>query len=506
MKRILCPLLFCFLLSAQAVLAAGISFPAFISDGMVLQQRSKASLWGKSAENSAITVVTSWDNKKYTTRSDKRGNWKLQVVTPAAGGPYSITFEEADNRISSGGSVTTSGSTKTFGSVTTAGNSTNPGSRVTLHDILIGEVWLCSGQSNMEMPMKGFKNQPVENSNMDILRSTNPSLRLFTVKRNSTIERQEDVNGEWSAAEPAVVREFSATGYYFGKLLQEMLNVPVGLINSSWGGSWVESWMDSEMLAAFPAVEIPENESDIREKNRTPTTLYNAMIAPLAGYTISGVIWYQGESNYDRHETYTNLFKMMVAGWRSAWGQGVFPFYYCQIAPYEYGLITPEGEKPINSAYLREAQLKAEKEIENSGMVVLLDAGMEKGIHPAKKRVAGERLALHALAKTYHMEGITADSPVYKEMSVQGDTCVLSFDRAEMWLTARDGELNNFTVAGEDKVFYPAEAWISRSKVYVKSEAVKHPVAVRYAFENYIEGDLYGTEGLPVSSFRTDDW
>ncbi|HAR37621.1 MAG TPA: hypothetical protein DCS09_03025, partial [Porphyromonadaceae bacterium] len=158
MKRILCPLLFCFLLSAQAVLAAGISFPAFISDGMVLQQRSKASLWGKSAENSAITVVTSWDNKKYTTRSDKRGNWKLQVVTPAAGGPYSITFEEADNRISSGGSVTTSGSTKTFGSVTTAGNSTNPGSRVTLHDILIGEVWLCSGQSNMEMPMKGFKN------------------------------------------------------------------------------------------------------------------------------------------------------------------------------------------------------------------------------------------------------------------------------------------------------------------------------------------------------------
>lgn len=505
MKRILSSFLFCLLFSSQWVLAAGISFPAFISDGMVLQQRSNAPLWGKSSENSEITVVTSWDNKKYITRSDEKGNWKLHVATPAAGGPYSITIDEADNK-STSVSATTLGSITTSGSVTTSGDRTNLISSITLHDILIGEVWLCSGQSNMEMPMKGFKNQPVENSNMDILKSTNSNLRLFTVKRNSTIAPQEDVSGEWSAAEPASVREFSATGYYFGKLLQEMLHVPVGLINSSWGGSWVESWMDSEMLASFPKVEIPENESDIREKNRTPTTLYNAMIAPLAGYAIRGVIWYQGESNYDRPETYVNLFKSMVAGWRSAWGQGAFPFYYCQIAPYEYGRITLEREEPINSAYLREAQLKAEKEIENSGMVVLLDAGMEKGIHPVKKRVAGERLALQALAKTYHFDGITADSPIYKEMSVQGDTCVLSFDRAEMWLTAREGELNNFTVAGEDKLFYPAEAWISRSKVYVKSEAVKHPVAVRYAFKNYVEGDLYGTEGLPVSSFRTDDW
>ncbi len=319
MKRILSSFLFCLLFSSQWVLAAGISFPAFISDGMVLQQRSNAPLWGKSSENSEITVVTSWDNKKYITRSDEKGNWKLHVATPAAGGPYSITIVEVEKR-------------------------------TTLHDILIGEVWLCSGQSNMEMPMKGFKNQPVENSNMDILKSTNSNLRLFTVKRNSTIAPQEDVSGEWSAAEPASVREFSATGYYFGKLLQEMLHVPVGLINSSWGGSWVESWMDSEMLASFPKVEIPENESDIREKNRTPTTLYNAMIAPLAGYAIRGVIWYQGESNYDRPETYVNLFKSMVAGWRSAWGQGAFPFYYCQIAPYEYGRITPEGEEPINSA------------------------------------------------------------------------------------------------------------------------------------------------------------
>ncbi|MDD2298106.1 MAG: sialate O-acetylesterase [Fermentimonas sp.] len=475
MNRTLFFVLFCFLISAQLLNCAEISFPAFISNGMVLQQRSSAPLWGKSTKNSEIKVVTSWDSKKYLTLSDEKGNWKLSVTTPKAGGPYSITFEI-------------------------------DGSMTTLNDILIGEVWLCSGQSNMEMPMKGFKNQPVEDSNMEILKSANPNLRLFTVKRNSTIESQEDVSGEWQAAKPVSVKEFSATGYYFGKLLQEMLNVPVGLINSSWGGSWIESWMNSEMLTSFPEVEIPKDESDIREKNRTPTTLYNAMIAPLAEYGIRGVIWYQGESNYDRHETYTKLFKTMVDGWRTKWNQGIFPFYYCQIAPYEYGLITPEGEETINSAYLREAQLKAEKEIENSGMAVLMDAGMENGIHPVKKRVAGERLALHALAKTYNFEGITADSPVYKEMSVQGDTCILSFDRAEMWLTAREGELNNFTVAGEDRVFYPAEAWISRSKVHVKSEAVKFPVAVRYAFENYVDGDLYGTEGLPVSSFRTDNW
>lgn len=475
MNKTLCFALICFLFSTQLLLSAEISFPAFISDGMVLQQQTNVPLWGKADNNSDITVTTSWDGKKYNTHSTENGKWKLSVTTPKAGGPYSITFE------------TTGGTTS-------------------LNDILIGEVWLCSGQSNMEMPMKGFKNQPVEGSNMDILKSTNPNLRLFTVKRNSTIDLQEDVSGEWYSAQPASVREFSATGYYFGNLLQEMLNVPVGLINASWGGSWIESWMDTKMLSSFSEVDIPADDSDIKEKNRTPTTLYNAMIAPLAEYGIKGVIWYQGESNYDRHETYTSLFKTMVDGWREKWNQGQFPFYYCQIAPYEYGLITPEGEEPINSAYLREAQLKAESLIENSGMAVLLDAGMEKGIHPAEKRVAGERLALHAFTKTYSVEGVTADSPVYKEMSVTGDTCIISFDRADMWLTAREGELNYFTVAGEDRVFYPAKAWISRSKVYVKSETVKHPVAVRYAFENYVNGDLFGTEGLPVSSFRTDDW
>lgn len=475
MKKIIRIVLCCTLFLAHSSLKAGITFPSFISDGMVLQQQTDAALWGKASANGQVTIFTSWDNKNHDVRSDDTGNWKLKVKTPVAGGPYHITVKDGV-------------------------------SSVTLHDIFIGEVWLCSGQSNMEMPMKGFKNQPVENANFDILKSSNPQIRLFTVKRNSTLDLQNDVTGEWSPATPAAVKEFSATGYYFGRLLQEILDVPVGLICSSWGGSWVESWMDKEMLSPFPEVGLPRDESDIKEKNRTPTTLYNAMIAPLVGFSIRGVIWYQGESNYDRYATYTDLFKTMVAGWRAKWNQGSFPFYYCQIAPYDYSLITPGNQKPINSAYLREAQLNAEIEIENSGMVVLLDAGLEKGIHPAKKQLPGERLALHALAKTYHIGGVTADSPVYKEMEIRGDTIVLSFDRADMWLTSPDSGLNNFKIAGADRKFVKANAWISRSNVYVKADAVKNPVAVRYAFENYVKGDLFGTEGLPVSSFRTDNW
>ena len=473
MKKSLFLLLLC--LSLQYTLCAQISLPSFFSDGMVLQQKSSVPLWGKAPAGSSLELLTSWDQQLHTVTTDVQGRWKLRIDTPAAGGPYFIRMLTGEEEIM-------------------------------LNDVMIGEVWICSGQSNMEMPMKGFKNQPVENGNMDILRSANTRLRLFTVKRNSMLQPTDDVTGTWRAAHPETVKEFSATAYYFGRLLQEVLDVPVGLIVTSWGGSPVESWMDREMLAAFPDIALPEEERDIKVKNRTPTTLYNGMIAPLLGYGMRGVIWYQGESNYDRPGQYPALFKTMVEGWRTRWGRDQFPFYFCQIAPYDYGLITPEGEEVINSAYLREAQLRAEAMIPNSGMAVLLDGGLSYTIHPSAKQLAGERLALQALVKSYEVEGITADSPRYQEMRVEGDSVILSFNRAAMWLTAVDGELNHFSVAGADRVFHPARAWISRSKVYVKAEEVAQPVAVRYAFENYVKGDLYGTEGLPVSSFRTDNW
>jgi len=462
-------------LTVFATATAEIKLPAIFSDGMLMQQKTNANIWGKATPKSQITLTASWDKTKFSTRSDEQGNWKMSIKTPSAGGPYTLTVSD--------------------------------GKPFTVKDILIGELWLCSGQSNMEMPMKGFKNQPVEGSNMDILKSTNPNLRLFTVKRNSTIEAQTDVTGQWQAASPETVSEFSATGYYFGRLLQETLHVPVGLLSSSWGGSCVEAWMTEDMLRAFPSVKIPKTEKDIKEKNRTPTTLYQAMIHPIIGLTIKGVIWYQGESNYDRANTYADMFSTMIKEWRKNWGQkDTIPFYYCQIAPFEYSIFTEKGKEVINSAYLREAQAKVEKIVPATGMAVLLDAGLEKGIHPVKKQIAGERLALLALTKSYNMKGVSGESPYYKGMEIHGDTVQVSFERAPMWIAAKNFESKLFTVAGADKVFYPAKAWIVRSKMYVKSEAVKIPVAVRYGFENFVEGDLFSNEGLPVSSFRSDNW
>lgn len=467
------------ILLAAALLAAAtfearaeVKLPAIFSDGMLMQQQTNANLWGTATPNSNVFVTAGWNaSKDYSTRADKDGRWKLSIPTPKADGKtYSITF--------------------------------NDGQRTVLKNVLIGELWLCSGQSNMEMPMKGFKNQPVANATMDILRSANNQIRLFTVKRTAAFLPQTDVVGSWQEATPATVREFSATAYYFGRLVNEITSVPVGLVVTSWGGSACEAWMRADWLRAFPAARIPQTEADITSKNRTPTVLYNGMLHPLIGMTMKGVIWYQGEDNYNRASTYADMFTALINGWRAEWKQGDFPFYYCQIAPYDYGIITEPGKEVINSAYLREAQAQVEHRVPNSGMAVLLDAGMEKCIHPARKQVAGERLALLALAKTYGVEGITAESPYYKSMEVRGDTVIVSFERAPMWITGKGCfESKLFTVAGKDGVFHPAKAWIERSKVLVKSEAVKHPVAVRYAFDNYVEGDLYG-DGLPISSFR----
>lgn len=453
---------------------AKVQLPAFFSDGMVMQQQSAANLWGTATPRKTVTLTTGWDGKTYRTTADTQGKWNMSVTTPPAGGPYALTFSDGEPTV--------------------------------LNDILIGELWICSGQSNMEMPMKGYKNQPVEGANMDILRSANPSLRLFTVKRHSTLLPQYDVTGTWNEAAPSTVREFSATAYYFGHLLNELLDVPVGLIVTAWGGSAAEAWMTEEMLHAFPEVRIPRTDADITSPNRTPTTLYNGMLHPLIGITMRGVIWYQGEDNTNRPHSYADMFTTLINGWRAAWQQGDFPFYYCQIAPYDYALITAPGQEPVQSALIREAQSRVEHRVPHTGMAVLLDAGMEKGIHPAKKRLAGERLGLLALTKTYGIEGVNAESPCYKSMEIQGDTVIVSFERADMWISGKECfESKLFSVAGEDRIFHPAKAWIVRSKIHVKSEKVPHPVAVRYAFDNYVEGDLF-CGGLPLSSFRSDNW
>ena len=467
-------MLFLALICLCSVMRAEVKLPAIFTNNMVMQQSSKVNLWGTATPNKAVKVQTSWDNKSYQTKADEQGNWKLAVSTVEAGGPYAITFDD--------------------------------GKKTTIENILLGELWLCSGQSNMEMPLKGFKNQPVDGGNMDALRGKNSDIRLFTVKRNSSTTPKYDVDGSWQEATPESLREFSATAYYFGKLLNEQLNVPVGLIVTAWGGSACEAWMNADWLKAFTNITVPQTDADVTSKNRNANLLYNGMLKPLIGTTIRGAIWYQGEENYNRASTYADLFTTMVEGWRNEWGQGEFPFYYCQIAPYDYAIFKEEGKPAINSAFLREQQLIAEKRIPNAGMAVLLDAGMDKCIHPMDKKTPGERLARLALVNTYGAKGIVAESPLYKEIEIKNDTVIVSFERAPMWVNTNGTyESKLFKVAGEDRVFYPAKTWINRSKVYVKSEEVPNPVAIRYAFENCVKGDLYG-EDLPVSSFRSDNW
>ncbi len=466
MRRIVLSL---FIFLSTLTVSAKVRLPQFFSDGMVLQQQSECNLWGWTEPGKKVSISTSWDKKSFMVTARKDGLFSLKVKTPEAGGPYFIGFKDQDY--------------------------------VQLSNVMIGEVWICSGQSNMEMQMKGFKQQPVEGTTEELLRCKDANLRLFTVKRHASLTPEQDVTGQWNEANSASVREFSATAYYFGRALRQVLDVPVGLICTSWGGSACEAWMHPDWLKAFPKVNQHVTEADVEKlQQRCPTALYNGQLKPLVGYTMRGAIWYQGEDNIPRYDYYAPLMKAMVEGWRSDWKQGNFPFYYCQIAPYDYSLIGWE-----NSQYLREQQAKAETMIDNARMAVLMDAGLEYGIHPRKKRQAGERLALLALSNTYEQKGLP-DFATYKEVTFQNDTAVVSFDRSKEWVYFEHGpKSQNFEIAGADKVFYPADAWVSRNRVYVHSDKVKAPVAVRYAFRDWVEGDLMH-DGLPVSSFRTDDW
>ena len=467
------PLLLLFALSIKSF--AEVKLPALFSDGMVLQQKSGVAIWGWADAGSKVTVIPSWDGKKYTTTTDKGGKWQLKVLTPPAGGPYELTISD--------------------------------GKPVKLKNVLIGEVWVCAGQSNMEMPMKGYRGQPILNSNEAILKSKNPNIRLFTVPRSGKLEPMEDTEGDWKMATPESVADFSATGYYFGRLLNEMLDVPIGLITVSYGGSPAEAWMSQAALVPFPEIKTPKEGDKIESPNRTPTLLFNGMLNPVIGYGIKGVIWYQGESNYDRPDQYQLLFPAMVKEWRDLWKIGEFPFYFTQIAPYNYAQLPPyhKGGK-YNSAFLRDAQRKSVDVIPNSAMAVILDAGEECCIHPANKEVVGTRLAYLALGKEYGIKGFGYESPVYDTMAVNGNEVVVSFDNVPNGLTSFNKELSTFEIAGPDKVFYPAKAVLRSKSVVLSSPQVKEPVAVRYAFKDYVEGELFSTEGLPVSSFRTDDW
>ena len=448
---------------------AKIRLPALIGPNMVVQQRSQAPLWGWARPGAAVSVSTSWNKKIYTAKADAQGRWRVQVSTPGAGGPYSLTFSD--------------------------------GEPLTIGNVLAGEVWICSGQSNMEMPMRGFNSQPILNGNALITNSTNSKLRLFKLARATSLTPQADCKGQWEMATPSTVREFSAIAYQYGRYLQEQLGVPVGLVLSAVGGTRIESWMSAASLRAFPEVKIPTSLDTVKAPHKEASTLFNGMVAPLLGYGVRGFIWYQGESNRHEPALYERLLPAMVADWRQQEASpGELPFYYVQIAPFG------SSDKARSGPRLREAQLRDLAFIPHSGMASTMDVGMEKYIHFMDKTAPAHRLAYWALANTYGIKGISYSGPVYKDMTVSGRKATLSFNYAEYGLTAFGKPLTLFEVAGADKVFYSATATIKSCKVEVESEQVATPVAVRYAYKEFVMGDLFNNDGLPASSFRTDDW
>jgi len=447
---------------------AEVKLPVIFGNNMVLQQQTEAAIWGTAAKNTSVKVTTSWNKKSYNVKSSSDGKWKLKVATPSAGGPYELTISD--------------------------------GTELKLKNVMIGEVWICSGQSNMEMPMKGFVNQPVVGSNEAIANASNVSIRLFTVKKASSLQPLEDFTGSWKNCEPENVSQFSATAYYFGLMLNKILKVPIGLINTSWGGTRIEPWVSEEGIKKFDFVKLPDKNQQGNISSQTPTVLFNAMINPMVGYGIRGAIWYQGESNRNEPDQYVKLLPGLIENWRAVWGVGDFPFYFIQIAPYDYG---PTG---LNSAYLREAQLIASTTLQNIGMVSLMDIGEKDIIHPANKKAGSDRLAFLALTKTYGKAGFAGSGPVFKEMSITGSVVKLTFDNAINGLTSNGKELSCFEVAGTNKRFYPAKAFIGGGGITLFCPSVAEPVAVRYAFKDFIVGDLFNTEGLPASSFRTDIW
>jgi sialate O-acetylesterase len=452
---------------------AEIKVASILGDNMVLQRNSSVKIWGKATVGKKISVKTGWNNLQNQTTANEKGEWLLTVKTTEAGGPYKIEIQSGKEKIQ-------------------------------LQNILLGEVWLCSGQSNMEMPVLGFPYQPVLGSNDALLDADNPNLRLFTVKKAPMSTPQDTCNGKWEVANAESVGKFSAVGYFYAKLLQQKLKIPVGIICSSVGGTRIEAWMNSKTLANFPE-PLKLSSQEAREQNR-PSHLYNGMIQPIINYNIKGVIWYQAESNRNNFKDYAALFTAMVASWRSDFGVGNFPFYYVQIAPYSYG-----DSKGLQTAYLREQQFKAMTTTPNSGMVSTLDIGSEGWIHPAEKQTVSKRLACWALSETYNFKGISYKSPTYKSMEIKDSIVNIFFDNAEYGLTTFDKSVDCFEIAGKDSVFYPAKILKLNNdfrKIQLMSDKVKVPIAVRYAFSNFpkTEGYLFSTAGLPVPSFRTDNW
>ena len=443
------PRLFIFLLMicSNMIVNAQTHVASFFSDGMILQQQKSINIWGIDSAGTKIHVVSSWGETSQATTSTN-GKWKLQLTTPTAGGPHAITIK--------GSSI------------------------VTINDVLIGEVWVCSGQSNMQIPLSGGLDGNFIEGGLDaIVNSKNDRIRFFTVKQNTSLKPLDNVKGRWEKAAPSTSGSFSAVGYFFAQQLEMVLDVPIGIVVTAWGSSTAEAWSDDKTLHDLGII-IPNEIAEMPQK--TPTVLYNAMMHPLIGYGIKGVLWYQGEANRRNANEYEKIVNTMVNSWREQWNIGDFPFYYAQIAPFNYG--------KNNSAFLREAQLKSSQNLQNAEMVVTLDVGDCTQIHPSKKREVGKRLSYIALAKDYGISGYDFKSPTLTNYFIEKQEIILTFSN-RIQLNRNVGTSENFEIAGTDMIFYPANAVMKSpyhkdQKVRVFSEKVTDPKAVRYGFKNCV--------------------
>ncbi|MBO5418747.1 MAG: sialate O-acetylesterase [Bacteroidales bacterium] len=475
MKHLLSTLML--LLTATVMMSAKVQPAPIFADNMVLQQKSDVALWGKAEPNAKVVIKTTWSKAKTVVTADTEGAWKARVATPEAGGPYEITISD--------------------------------GEKLTLKNVMIGEVWICSGQSNMEMQVRGFWGQPVEHSAEYIL-GADPQIpiRSCNIERVISLTPQPECGAVWYEHTPEGVAEASATAYFFARKLYDVLKIPVGVINVSWGGTPIEGWMDAEYLRKDFAGEINLShiDSGVMPKDyayQHPAVLYNGMLHSLIPYTAKGFIWYQGCNNRLLYDQYKRLQPAFVKMLREKWGNDRMPFYFTQIAPFIY-----EDPNRPEGGYMMWAQAQTLELIPYSGMAATHDIGDLYCIHPAKKKEVGDRLAMQALVNDYGLKGVDVAPPYPHVFEFKEGSVIVGFDAGLMGLSPINMPLEGFELAGEDKVFYPATAWVidNMQKISVSSPDVPKPIAVRYGMKNYSVPSLFNCFGIPATPFRSDDW
>ena len=454
--RLLLVILFLFVVKTSI---ANVTLPSVFSDHMVLQQNDNVKFWGWANPDEEITLKPSWDNKIYKTKASNQATWELTIKTPSYGGPYTISISGFNE--------------------------------IELNNVLIGEVWLCSGQSNMEMSA----NWGIKNMN-EVDKANHPNIRFFTVPKISATTPQINVSANWEVCTPEVMKNSSAAAYFFAKRLQKKLtNVPIGLIVSAWGGTPAEIWMPEGIIKKDSILnEAANNLKPVPWGPTEPARAYNAMINPLVGYNIAGTLWYQGEANVGA-KNYEKTLAALVKSWRKVWTNN-FPFYYVQIAPYQY------GDDHFGGVEIRNAQRKVLDLTENTGIVVVDDVSTTDDIHPKDKKTVGIRLANLALKNHYKsLEGVVS-GPLFKRATFKKGKAIVFFDNSEGLYIKDDHSL--FEIAGEDMMFYTAKAKIKNEAIILSSKKVKKPKHVRFAWKNTAQSNVFNEAGLPASIFTTE--